>query len=361
MGGTERMAVKEKKKASSVSKIVRWVVVVVCVALLIHGGYNLVQTLHNYRIADELYADAAEEFVNFDDLDVDEDEGDEGDDEEDDESGDVTDPEDDPPESTTKAASKKTSKSSSKTTSASENQSSQSTKKTSKKTTKNSTKNTSKNSTKATSKNTSGNDAGNTTKATTKKTTAKKSAKKSGRPASINFEKLQEINPDVIGWIYISGAKVNYPILKGRSNSTYLRRDYRKKKLTAGSIFVDYRNSGDFSDWNTIIYGHNMRNGSMFGKLKNLKTSKDKYVWIYTPNGTYQYQISAVFTTPVNSYVYHIYKKQTDEYEEWVEKINKNTLSGRSKVPTEGSRCLTLSTCSSNTSKRTVVIAYRVS
>lgn len=184
----------------------------------------------------------------------------------------------------------------------------------------------------------------------------------SKRPGSVNFKKLREINPDVIGWIYIGGANVNYPIVEGKNNDYYLHRDYRKKNLFAGSIFADYRNSRDFSDWNTVIYGHNMNNGSMFGRLSRLSKksvySSDPYIWIYTPQGTYCYEISAVFQTDSGSYVYTIFKKYGKDYANWVKKINRHTLPGLNKLPSdEGSRCITLSTCTGRTNKRTVVIA----
>ncbi len=76
--------------------------------------------------------------------------------------------------------------------------------------------------------------------------------------------KLQEMNRDVVGWLSISGTQVEYPFVQTNDNETYLRHDLHGKSATAGTIFMDYRCAPDFSGKNTILYGHNMRNGSMF-------------------------------------------------------------------------------------------------
>ena len=89
-------------------------------------------------------------------------------------------------------------------------------------------------------------------------------------PLQVDFASLEAINPDIVGWIYIEALDISYPVVHGEDNDFYLHRTFEKKDNFAGSIFVEYRNSGDFSDPNTIVYGHNMKNQSMFGKLKLL-------------------------------------------------------------------------------------------
>lgn len=91
-------------------------------------------------------------------------------------------------------------------------------------------------------------------------------------PLDIDFKELKSINPDVAGWIYMEALPdISYPIAQGDDNEFYLHHTYKKESIFAGSIFVDCKNSRDFSDQNTIVYGHNMKNGSMFGTLKNYK------------------------------------------------------------------------------------------
>lgn len=113
----------------------------------------------------------------------------------------------------------------------------------------------------------------------------------------IDFDYLQGINSDVAGWIDFPGQDISYPVVLGNDNEYYLHHTFRKEDNFAGSIFVDSRNRGLFVDDNTIIYGHNMKNGSMFGKLKRYM-EQDHYEQypcfdVYTPEMTYRCRIIA--------------------------------------------------------------------
>ena len=80
-------------------------------------------------------------------------------------------------------------------------------------------------------------------------------------PMDIDFKALKSVNEDVVGWIYVEAVpSISYPIVHGTDNETYLHRTYEKNYNFAGTIFVDYENKGDFSDCNTLVYGHNMKN-----------------------------------------------------------------------------------------------------
>lgn len=86
-------------------------------------------------------------------------------------------------------------------------------------------------------------------------------------PIMVDFETLCKINPDVVGWIYCEGTVINYPVLKGKNNDTYLYHQYDGTYSSGGSIFMDYRCEGDLSGDYTVIYGHNMLADSMFNCL----------------------------------------------------------------------------------------------
>ena len=88
-------------------------------------------------------------------------------------------------------------------------------------------------------------------------------------PPQVDWANLKAINEDIIGWIQIEGTEISYPIVKGIDNSYYLNHTVQKTYNIAGSIFLDYRNERDFSDSKNIIYGHNMKDGSMFHVLRN--------------------------------------------------------------------------------------------
>ena len=114
-------------------------------------------------------------------------------------------------------------------------------------------------------------------------------------PMNIDFKSLKSVNDDVVGWIYVGAVPdINYPVVHGEDNETYLHHTYEKNYNFAGTIFVDYENKGDFNDCNTIVYGHNMKNGSMFAQLKKFSSNSDtyeksKYFWIFTPEKNYRY------------------------------------------------------------------------
>lgn len=127
----------------------------------------------------------------------------------------------------------------------------------------------------------------------------------------VDFEALLKVNDDIIGWIYIEGTDISYPLLCGRDNQQYLFQSYEKKYLTAGSIFVDYRCSRDFTDSRTVVYGHNMHNGSMFGKLdkftKESYMKKHPYVYILLPGGeTLKYEVKKTYKADIEGEVYKL-------------------------------------------------------
>lgn len=186
-------------------------------------------------------------------------------------------------------------------------------------------------------------------------------------PMKIDFDTLRGVNEDVIGWIYIEALEdVSYPVVKGTDNNTYLHMTYEKNYNFAGTIFIDCENSGDFSDCNTLVYGHNMKNGSMFGQLKKFSQDpelykKSKYFWIFTPEKDYRYEIIAAYTTGVSSDTYTLFKGPGQEFEEYLE-----TIKGYSEIQTEAGemtmkdKIVTLSTCTGNDATRFVVQGKRV-
>ena len=186
-------------------------------------------------------------------------------------------------------------------------------------------------------------------------------------PIEVDFDKLKSVNEDVVGWIYVDALPdISYPIVKGKDNQTYLHQTYEKNYNFAGTIFVDYENSGDFSDCNTLVYGHNMKNGSMFGHLKKFREDdklykQDKYFWILTPERNYRYEIITAYTTGVNSDTYTLFKGPGEEFKKYLE-----TIKGYSEIQTDDTdltikdRIVTLSTCTGNESTRFVVQGKRV-
>ena len=111
----------------------------------------------------------------------------------------------------------------------------------------------------------------------------------------IDWVSLREKNPDILAWIIVPGTVINYPIVQTTDNKVYLNTSFEGTKNACGTIFMNTYNRSDFSDLNTIIYGHNMRNGSMFATINQYK-SEEFYkqhdeVWILTPYWERKYHI----------------------------------------------------------------------
>ncbi len=184
-------------------------------------------------------------------------------------------------------------------------------------------------------------------------------------PLSVDFDALKAINPDVKGWLYIEALDISYPVVQGPDNDAYLHMTYEGTSNFAGSIFLDYQNQGDFSDGNTIVYGHNMKNLSMFGKLKQMKEQekyKDSvYFWMLTPESNDVYQIFSAFYTEADSDVYTMYSGGGEAFAQYLA-----NMAARSEIPVEqppmdeNSHIITLSTCAaSDTTGRFVVMGVR--
>ncbi|MCD7982505.1 MAG: class B sortase [Clostridiales bacterium] len=171
----------------------------------------------------------------------------------------------------------------------------------------------------------------------------------------IDFDALKQINPDVIGWIRFddtTAVAVDYPILYAGDNDTYLRTDLYGASHTAGSIFLEAANTPDFSDYHNIIYGHNMRNGTMFGTLKQYRRDEDfyesnQYFTIYTESAAYRYRIFAYEVVTDDSAIYTVGYEPDDAYQELIDLMLSLSLRDTGIVPDITDRIVTLSTCTS--------------
>lgn len=114
---------------------------------------------------------------------------------------------------------------------------------------------------------------------------------------TVDFAALAELNDDIVAWIYCPNTQINYPIVQGYDNDYYLYRLLDGTWNANGTIFMDYRNETDFSDYNTMIYGHHMKTGAMFADLMKYKSQsfyeEHPYMYIYTPEKTYRLDLFA--------------------------------------------------------------------
>ncbi len=162
---------------------------------------------------------------------------------------------------------------------------------------------------------------------------------------NIDFEALKKENSDIIGWIYCPDTPINYPVVKGKDNSQYLRSDLKGKYLVNGTIFADYRNGEIGSDNNFIIYGHNMKNSAMFGTLVKYKDQayyeSHPVIYFLTPENTYVIELFAGAVVKVDSDIYQPNPPQNAV----VDIISKSTFDSAIEIK-EDTQIITLSTCS---------------
>lgn len=148
----------------------------------------------------------------------------------------------------------------------------------------------------------------------------------SDKPAvQIDFEELLRINPDVQGWIYCEGTDINYPVMRGETNDTYLRHDYRGEYNVRGSIFVDAENRPDFADANTIIYGHHMSSGTMFAMLEEWESQayyeEHPYMWLLTPEQDYQIVLLSAKRVSAYSDLYEIHHEHDEGFNQFLAEV----------------------------------------
>ena len=179
-------------------------------------------------------------------------------------------------------------------------------------------------------------------------------------PIEVDFAGLQEINPDIWGWIYCEDTSINYPVAHCSDNDFYLNMGYNRKPMSGGTIFSDAGNRYGVQDSNIIIYGHHMQDKSMFHTLKYWFEQEyyDEHpvMWLLTPEQDYRIDIYSVRSTPATSDAYMIYYEPDEDFEAYILKA-KNASSIYTEVEPDGQlHHVMLSTCAySYVNERTVI------
>ena len=180
----------------------------------------------------------------------------------------------------------------------------------------------------------------------------------------VDFVKLKKQNSDIYAWINIPGTSVDYPVLRREEdNSYYLNHTVDEKKSIYGSIYTENYNDTDFADFNTVIYGHNMKNGTMFGTLKKYRDKaffeQNQYINVYMPGRIMKYQIFAAYVWDNRHILLSLDFSNEDMREAYIDMIlstrKMNANINRDLPVTKDDRIITLSTCTGNDEERYLV------
>ena len=179
----------------------------------------------------------------------------------------------------------------------------------------------------------------------------------------VDFDELKKINAETIGWIrfYPEPAIINYPLVQGKDNDQYLHQTFSANENTLGAIFLNVSNNADFSDRNSIIYGHRMKDGSMFRHLEDYKDQEfwkaNPYFYIYTPDGReLTYHIYSVATVEDTSDVYLTEFASDNDYQAFLNMTKEASYYDTGVEVGVDDTVVTLSTCTKESDNHRLVV-----
>lgn len=187
-------------------------------------------------------------------------------------------------------------------------------------------------------------------------------------PLAIDFDTLQaDVNREIVAWLYCEGTKpeINYPVVHHTDDFYYLNHNAKGEAAAAGAIFVGASNFSNFSDVNTIVHGHHLYDGSMFGNLGKWGEQEffdeHRYFYLNTPDGNYKVEMIAYFVTPEGSRAYEIDFVDEQDIQDWVDWVQEQSSVQSDYEYTDGDQFLTLSTCQYTfTNARGVLIGHMI-
>ena len=179
--------------------------------------------------------------------------------------------------------------------------------------------------------------------------------------AQIDLEALQKVNPQVIGWICIPDTEVNYPLLQAEDNQHYLNYTWKNERSSVGSIFLEHTNKPDFSGFNTLVYGHQMADGSMFGQLERYRDQSfwedHPNIYIATEEGVFRYDVFAAFRVGIEDIVYQLDLEKRKAQQKLIDFCLEQSTVDTGIQPSPKENVVTLSTCTGwGYSQRWVVV-----
>lgn len=178
--------------------------------------------------------------------------------------------------------------------------------------------------------------------------------------ASVDLEALRMVNAQVIGWLFIPGTNIDYPLVQGEDNQYYLEHTWDHEVSAVGAVFMEATNASDFSDYSTILYAHNLRAGTMFSELHLYKEQsfweENPYVYIVSDEGIFRYAIYAAYEADVTGATYWRDVDSDLRKQEYVEYGLSCSIFDTGIRPNTDTPVLTLSTCTGYTYARRWVV-----
>ncbi len=160
---------------------------------------------------------------------------------------------------------------------------------------------------------------------------------------------LQEVNTHVVGWIRVNGTEVDYPVVQGRDNEFYLHHNVRGNYNAGGAIYMDFRNDPRNFDLNTVIYGHQMRDGSMFTSINQFQNESffhdEGIIFYFSEKGITVWEVYSVYVTDANSYYIMPDFPTAEEQTAFIEYTMESSEFSKDWVLQPEDRIITLSTC----------------
>ena len=179
-------------------------------------------------------------------------------------------------------------------------------------------------------------------------------------PYRVDFEALARINPDVAAWLICEGTALSCPVVRGEDNEYYLSRLFDGSSNAAGCPFLDSRCAADLSSKNSVVYGHNMKYGSMFAALEGYKEQDffeaHPYLLLLTPGGDYEAQVFSAYVAPTDAAAWRLDFEGEGAYAAWLAEVCAASCIETGLVPGQAERVLTLSTCSYEFSDARLVV-----
>lgn len=182
-------------------------------------------------------------------------------------------------------------------------------------------------------------------------------------PQAVDFNSLYEISRDAAAWLYAPNGDINYVVAQAEDNDYYLHHLLDGTAANSGTLFIDCHNSSDFSDWNTVIYGHNMKNGTMFASLLEYRNpayyEAHPIMYLYTPENRYKIELIAGFTTSTEDIIYQFPSSKQNRDKILQHAYHSSSFISGITVEAED-KLVTLSTCSYTSDNSRYVVIGRL-